>query len=164
MPPTSQSLEQNYMSTLSPIKAISDEIIFHPVQYKILFGSNADINLRATFKAVRNPDKPTTDNELKTKILTAIGNFFALENWEFGQTFHFGELSTYVMNVLTPDIINFIIVPVSNSSAFGSLYEITCLSNELFVSGAKITDIEIIDAITSSQIKSSTTIITTSGT
>ena len=164
MPPTSQGLEQNYMATLSPIKAISDEIVFHPVQYKILFGSAADVNLQATFKAVKNPDKPSTNNELKTKILAAIENFFALENWEFGQSFHFGELSTYVMNMLTPDIINFIIVPVSNTSAFGSLYEITCLSNELFVSGAKITDIEIIDAVTSSQLKSSSTIITTSGT
>ena len=161
--PTSQSLEQNYISSLSPIKAISDEIIFHPVQYKILFGSNADVNLRATFKAVKSADRPTTDNDLKSRILSAINNFFALENWEFGQSFHFGELSTYVMNLLTPDITNFVIVPVSNTNSFGSLYEVTCLSNELFVSGATISDIEIIDAVTASQLKASS-IVTTSGT
>ena len=164
MAPTSQSLEQNYISTLAPIKAISDEIVFHPVQYKILFGSNAVPNLQAKFKAVKNSNNTTTDNDLKTRILSAINDFFALENWEFGQSFHFGELSTYVMNLLTPDITNFVIVPVTENSAFGSLYEVTCLTNELFVSGAKITDIEIIDAITASQLKSSSSIVTTSGT
>jgi len=164
MAPTSQSLEQNYISALSPIKGISDEIVFHPVQYKILFGSNAVPNLQAKFKAVKNSNNTTTDNDLKTRILSAINNFFALENWEFGQSFHFGELSTYVMNLLTPDITNFVIVPITNNSAFGSLYEVTCLPNELFVSGATISDIEIIDAITASQLKSSSSIITTSGT
>ena len=162
LPPTSQSLGQNYMSSLSDIKGISDEIVFHPVTYKILFGSTAEINLQAKFKAVKNPDKITTDNDLKTKILTAINEFFALENWEFGQSFHFSELSTYIMNSLTPYILNFIIVPVANNG-FGSLYEVKCLSNELLVSGAKISDIEIIDAITASQLNSSL-IITTSGT
>jgi len=162
--PTSQSLEQNYIESLSPIKAISDEIVFHSVVYKILFGSDAVSNLQAKFKAVKNPNNTTTDNDLKTRILSAINDFFSLENWEFGQSFHFGELSTYVMNLLTPDITNFVIVPITSNSAFGSLYEVTCLSNELFISGAKINDIEIIDAITASQLKSSSSIVTTSGT
>ena len=163
LPPTSQGLEQNYLPSLSNIKAISDEIIFHPVTYKVLFGSDASPNLQAKFKAVKNSNNTTTDNDLKTRILSAINAFFALENWEFGQSFHFGELSTYVMNLLTPDITNFVIVPITETSAFGSLYEVTCLSNELFISGAKISDIEIIDAITASQLKSSS-IVTTSGT
>jgi hypothetical protein len=160
--PTSQALGQNYLSTLLPIKAISDEIIFHPVTYKLLFGVDADINLRAKFKAVKNTDKILSDNDLKTRILAAIDNFFILDNWDFGQSFHFSELTTYVMNSLTPYITNFIIVPLSSGS-FGSLYEVTCLSNELFISSADIADIEIIDAITASQLKSSS-IITTSGT
>ena len=67
------------------------------------------------------------------------------------------------MNMLTPYITNFIIVPVADNG-FGSLYEVACLPNELFISGAKISDIEVIDAITASQLKSSSAIITTSGT
>ena len=161
--PTSQSLEQNYIEALTPIKAISDEIIFHPVKYKVLFGSSADVNLQAKFKAVKNSDRPTTDNDLKTRILTAINEFFALENWEFGQSFYFSELSTYVMNALTPDITNFVIIPVSNNG-FGSMYEVACQSSEIFISGATIADIEIIDAITASQLKSTSSIVTTSGT
>jgi hypothetical protein len=164
LPPTSQSLEQNYMPTLSPIKAISDEIIFHPVKYKILFGINADFNLQAKFKAVKNANRYTTDNDLKSRIISAINDFFSLEYWEFGKSFYFSELSTYVMNLLTPDITNFLIVPVSENNGFGSLYEVNCLSNELFVSGAKISDIEIIDAVTASQLRATSSIITTSGT
>jgi hypothetical protein len=44
------------------------------------------------------------------------------------------------------------------------LYEVACLSNEIFINGANISDIEIIDAITASQIKSISAIVTTSGT
>lgn len=155
LPPTSQSLDQNFSSSLEAIKTISDEIVFQPVKYKILFGSKAPTNLQATFKAVRNSTRPTSDNELKTRILNAIQDFFSLENWDFGQTFYFSELSTYVMNQLTPDVTNFVIVPSSNN--FGSLYEITCLSNEIFINGAGINDIEIIDAISASQLKTTFT-------
>ena len=158
--PTSQSLESSYSASLEPIKTISDEIIFQPVKYKILFGTQANINLQATFKAVKNPSIPTSDNDLKTRILSAINQFFALENWDFGQTFNFGELSTYVMNLLTPDITNFVIVPKINN--FGGLYEISCQSNEIFISGATVNDISIIDAITATQLNTKT-IITNSG-
>ena len=158
--PTSQSLEQSFGGSLENLKTISDEIIFQPVKYKVLFGSKADINLQAVFKAVRNPVIPVSDNELKASILDAINQFFALENWDFGQTFNFSELSTYVMNLLTPNIVNFIIVPRANN--FGGLYEISCLSNEIFVTGAAVSDIEIIDAITASQLRT-TSIVTSSG-
>jgi hypothetical protein len=158
LPPTSSALEENYASVLEPIKAISDEIIYQPVKYKVLFGQQATKNLQAVFKAVRNTSRSTTENELKTKIISAIESFFALENWEFGQTFYFSELSTYVMNLLTPDITNFIIVPKADVS-FGSLYEIACQNNEIFVNGATINDIEIIDAITANQIKTTSTIV-----
>ena len=62
------------------------------------------------------------------------------------------------MNSLTPDITNFIIVPKAEIP-FGSLYEIACQSNEIFINGASINDIEIIDAITANQIKTSENIV-----
>jgi hypothetical protein len=161
MAPTSQSLEQNFGGKLDLIKSISDEIVFQPVKYKILFGDLADINLRAKFKAVKNPSIPVSDNELKSRILIAIQNFFSLENWDFGQSFYFSELVTYIMNIMTPDITNFVIVPTSNNN-FGSLYEVACLTNELFVNGATANDIEIISAITANQLKTSS-IVTNSG-
>ena len=162
LPPTVQALEQSYGGSLELIKTISDEIIFQPVRYKILFGSMADENLQATFKAVKNPNRPISDNEIKSKILIAIQDFFDISNWDFGQSFYFSELSAYVMNLLTPDITNFVIVPKNNNN-FGSLYEISCQSNELFISGASASDIEVIDAITANQLKSSL-IVTGNGT
>ena len=160
--PTSQSLEQNFGGLLEPVKTISDEIVFQPTKYKVLFGSKAETNLQATFKAVKNSSRPISDNEIKSRVLLAIQEFFSLENWDFGQTFYFSELATYVMNTMTPDITNFVIVPKSTNN-FGSLYEVACLSNELFISGATANDIEVIDAITASQLKTSS-IVTTSGT
>jgi hypothetical protein len=161
--PTSQTLEENYRSVLEPKKSISDEMVFHPVKYKLLFGPKADTTLQAKFKAVRNLNLTVTDNDLKTRIYSAIEDFFSLENWEFGQSFYFSELSAYVMNRLTPDITNFVIVPVSDS-AFGSLYEVSCESYELFINGTTFGDIEIIDAITALQLKAESEIVTSSGT
>jgi len=159
-PPTSQALSDTISSALQSIKTISDEIVYHPVCYKPLFGNKANINLQAKFKAVRNPAIPISDNELKTQILAGINYFFSLDNCDFGQTFNFSELATYVMNIMTPSITNFVLVPTINN--FGSLYEIGCASNEIFISVATIDDIEIIDAITASQLNS-TMIITNAG-
>jgi len=161
--PTSQSLEESFSGLLDPIKSISDELIFQPTNYKVLFGNVANSSLQATFKAVRNPSRVTSDNDLKTRILSAITQFFSIENWDFGQTFYFSELATYVMNTLTPDITNFVIVPKIDKS-FGSLYEITCQSNEIFINGATVNDIEIITAITASELKALSITSTTAGT
>jgi hypothetical protein len=160
--PTSQYLDLAYSKSLNSIKSISDELIFHPTSYKVLFGNKASPMLQATFKASRNTYRSNSDNALKTRILTAINDFFSIENWEFGQTFYFSELATYVMNIMTPDITNFVIVP-KQQNAFGSLYEIKCQSNEIFVSGATIFDINIIDSVTSSELKSVGTVINTVG-
>jgi len=151
LPPSTTTLEDTYSQYLEPIKSISDTIIYHPASYKILFGSAADLGLQATFKAVKNGNLPVSDNDLKTRIIQAINDFFALENWDFGDTFSFSELSTYVMNIMTPDITNFIIV-AKNGSSFGNLFEVSCQSNEIFVSGAQVADIEIITSITPSQL------------
>ncbi len=154
LPPSSVSLAQDFKNKINEIKSISDEVIFHPVNYKILFGNFSDSLLQATFKAVRKESSTINDSNLKTNIFSAINEFFSIENWEFGQTFYFSELSAYVMNKLTPDITNFIIVPKSNIE-FGNLYEISCLPNEIFISGLTINDIEIINTLSISQTKSS---------
>ena len=72
------------------------------------------------------------------KVIQAINQFFALENWEFGDTFYFSELSAYVMNFMAPDLATFVIVPNTASQGFGSLFEIKSESNEIFISGATV--------------------------
>ena len=160
--PSSDSLYTNFNTTLAKIKSISDTIIYHPVKYKILFGSEADSDLQATFKIVKNPDQVLNDSDVKSRVIAAINEFFALENWEFGDTFYFSELSTYVMSQLAPDVSTFVIVPNAGDKTFGSLYEIKSENDEIFINGAKVGDIEIIDAVTASQLKASGSISTSS--
>jgi hypothetical protein len=120
----------------------------------VLFGSKASPNLQATFKVVKNSEVVISDNDIKTRTLVAISEFFALENWDFGDNFYFSELSAYVMNKLSPNIVNFVIVPKNTGLSFGSLYEIRSEKDQIFINSATMDDIEIISTITASQIKS----------
>ena len=154
LPPSSDELYNTISPTLNVIKSISDEIIYHPVSYKLLFGSMADAELQASFKVTKTTGKVISDNDIKANVITAINQFFSLENWDFGDTFYFTELSTYVMNQLAPNISNFVIVPRQSGKNFGSLFEIKASTDQLFINGATVDDIEIIFGITSSNIKS----------
>jgi hypothetical protein len=151
--PNSDSLRINFGSQLDPIKAISDEIIYHPVTYKVLFGSTAEERLRATFKVVKNPFKNINDNDLKVRIVSAINAFFDINNWDFGDTFYLSELTTYITNITSPDVSNIVIVPNQGSQTFGSLFEIKSRSDEIFISGATVDDISIVPAINASELR-----------
>ena len=152
LPPSSDQLFLNYGQEINQYKATSDEIIYHPVKYKVLFGSKAEEKLQAVFKVVKNPEQVVNDNDIKSRIVAAMNQFFALDNWTFGESFNFTELATYVMNSVAPDITNFIIVPVQADQTFGSMYEIKSEENEIFISDATVDNIEIIDSITASRI------------
>ena len=162
LPPSSDQLYRSYGAELDKIKSISDEVIYHPVKYKILFGSSAETGLQATFKIVKNIETVTNDNEIKSNVVSAINEYFSLDNWEFGESFYFSELSTYIMNQLAPTISSIVIVPDEDSQAFGSLFEIKSESDEIFISGATVANIEIIDSITATRLKASGTVITAS--
>lgn len=155
LPPSSDFLYSLLHPDLSKIKAISDEIIYHPVKYKILFGPKASIDVQATFKVVKNSEVVISDNDVKSKIISAINEFFSVENWEFGDNFYFSELVTYVMNRVAPNVVNLIIVPKKSDLSFGSLFEIKSEKDQIFINGATIDDIEIISAITASKIRAS---------
>jgi hypothetical protein len=160
LPPSNDSLFVNFGQELNKIKSISDEIIYQPVKYKVLFGAKADTELQATFKIVKNPDLVINDNELKSRVIRSINRYFAIDNWDFGDTFYFSELAAYVINENAPDLTSFVIVPVEGSAAFGSLYEIKSESNEIFISGATVADIELIDELTATELRTQGSIIT----
>lgn len=162
LPPSSDELFMNYGADINRIKSLSDEVIFHPVKYKVLFGNKANTNVQAVFKIVKNPDEVVNDNDVKSRVIAAINQFFALDNWDFGDQFNFSELATYVMNALTPDLVSFIIVPKQADQSFGSLFEIKAESDEIFVSGATVDDVEVIDSVTASRIQASGNVVTMS--
>ena len=160
LPPSSDNLFISYGSEINQIKSLSDEVIYHPVKYKVLFGDKAEADLQARFKIVKNPDLVINDNELKSNVIRAINRFFALEKWDFGDRFFFSEMSSYVVNQLSPNLVTFVIVPVQEDQSFGSLYEIKSESDEIFISGATVNDIDIIDEITASRLKATGEVIT----
>lgn len=150
LPPSSDELNLILSSKLNEIKPMSDEIIYHPVKYKVLFGSKAAPNLRATFKLIKNTEQTISDNDIKSRVLSAINEFFTLENWDFGDSFYFGELVAYIMNRTAPYLVNVVIVPRSSGLSFGSLFEIPAENDQIFINGATSDDIEVIESITAS--------------
>jgi hypothetical protein len=122
----------------------------------LLFGPGADENYQASFNVVINPNSTAGTADVTARILAAINQFFALSNWEFGDTFYFTELSTYVMNQLAPDITNFVIVPKKSGQYFGSLFEIKCPSNQIFLSSATANEINVVAGYTSNNLKTVT--------
>ena len=153
--PTSESLRTTFGTALASIKSISDDIIYHPVKYKILFGSKAEPQLQAVFKVVKNQNRSINDNDLKVRVITAINNFFDINNWDFGDRFYMGELTTYILNTVAPDLANIVIVPRQPTQSFGSLFEIQSRSDEILISAATVDDIEIVTAITASEVGAS---------
>jgi hypothetical protein len=161
---TSDQLRISYSGTLNPLKSLSDQIVYHPVKYKILFGSNADEELQATFKVVKNTKTNITDAVVKTRVIAAINEFFALDNWDFGDAFYFTELAAYVHNQLAPDLLTAVIVPNQSGQSFGSLFQINSAADEIFISGATVDDVTIITALGANQLAASGTVVTSTST
>jgi hypothetical protein len=156
LPPSSDELNVMLSPNLNLIKSISDEIIYHPVSYNLLFGPAADATVQATFNVMINPASTSSSSDVSARILAAINTFFSLDNWNFGDTFYFSELSTYVLTKLSPDVISFVIVPTKPDLYFGSLFEIQCASNRIFISCATTDNIVIVSGLTSTNLKTVT--------
>jgi hypothetical protein len=156
--PTNEELKTEFgtgSTSLENYKALSDTIIYNPGKFKPLFGSTdkgVDPSLQATFKIVKNPNVNISDNDVISNTIAAINKYFDTANWDFGDTFYFSELSTYLHNILAPNVASIIIVPSSANIAFGGLMQINANPDEIMVSAATATNIQIISAITAAQI------------
>ena len=159
-PSTSDQMRISYSSSLNGIKGLSDQIIYHPVKYKVLFGSQADEQFQATFKVVKNTSTNISNAVIRTRVIQAINEFFALDNFDFGDTFYFTELAAYIHNELAPDLLTVVIVPNQSTQVFGSLFQLSSAADEIFVSGATVDDVEIIDALGANQLEASGTVVT----
>jgi hypothetical protein len=90
-------------------------------------------------------------------VIAAINTYFDLNNWDFGETFYFSELSAYLHSVLAPNIASVTIVPSSATETFGSLLQINAEYNEIIVSAATVDNVQIITAITAAQLNQTVT-------
>ncbi len=149
--PTIDDLKTEFGS-IEAYKTISDSIIYNPAVFKPLFGNKADAALRATFKVIKNPNVNVSDNEIKSQVIAAINNYFDINNWDFGETFYFSELSAYLHTTLVPNVSSIVIVPANTGSQFGTLYQIDADPDEILISAATVDNVQIISAITAAQL------------
>jgi hypothetical protein len=149
--PTGQQLAQEF-DQLNQVKSISDQLIISPAKFKPLFGNKAVPELRATFKVVKNSSVTVTDNEIKSSVIAAINQYFDVENWDFGESFYFSELSAYLHATLAPAVASVIIVPRGAGTEFGDLQQVNAMPDEIIVSAATVDNVEIVPAITAAQL------------
>jgi hypothetical protein len=147
IPPTSAELKSEF-SNLEDYKQMTDQIVWHPVSYKVLFGSQAVQEYQAKFKVVKTPGTTITDNEVKSLVIQAVNQYFSLSNWDFGQSFFFTELAAYIHQQLATIVGSVVITPLNAQAKFGDLFEITCEADQIFISGARVTDVQIVPALT----------------
>lgn len=150
--PTVDELSQSFSQQITK-KAMSDTIIYRPVKYKVLFGNKADSDFQAKFRIITVDGAKLTDNEIKNQVVDCINEFFAIENWDFGETFYFTELAGYIHSKLVGIVSSFVIVPEGASSVFGDLFQITPMTNELFIPDVNVDDIEITTSITQNNLR-----------
>lgn len=150
--PTTEQLATTY-GELENYKAMSDTLIFNSAKFKELFGNTADPLLRATFKVVKNNNIVVSDNEIKIAVIDAINTYFSVDNWDFGETFYFSELSAYLHQTLLPNVSSVVIVPSSTDLSFGNLYQINAEADEIITSSATVDNVQVISTITAAQLK-----------
>jgi hypothetical protein len=150
--PTLDQLTTAYAG-LQNYKMLSDTLIMNSVQFQPLFGSKAVPELQATIKVIRAAQSVASSSEIKNLVVQYLNQYFSLDNWDFGDTFYFSELSGYLHDQLAGIVSSIVLVPLNQDKYFGSLYEIRCAPNQIFVNGATVENIEVITALTSTNLR-----------
>ena len=150
--PTIDELSTAYQG-LNDYKMLSDNIILNSVTFKPLFGEKADASLRATIKVIRASNSTASTSEIKSSVIAAMNDYFSIDKWNFGDTFYFSELAAYLHRTLGTIISSVVLVPLDTQKYFGDLYEIRSEPNEIFANGATINNIDVIEALTSTNLR-----------
>ena len=150
--PTINDLSTAYQG-LQDYKMISDNIVVNSVTFKPLFGAKAQPTLRATIKVIRAQNSVASVTEIKSSVLAEMNSYFSIDKWNFGDTFYFSELAAYLHRTLGTIISSVVLVPLDPAKSFGDLYEIRSQPNEIFANAATVDNIDVIEALTSSNLR-----------
>ena len=77
----------------------SDNIVMNSVKFKPMFGPKAPIELQGSFKVIKNIGVVVSEGEIKSRLVESLNQYFSLDNWDFGDTFYFSELSAVCMKL-----------------------------------------------------------------
>ena len=152
IPPTIDQLTTAY-SGLQNYKMISDNMILNSVEFKPLFGAKAAESLRATIKVIKSSQSTASISEIKNLVVANMEAYFSIDKWDFGDTFYFSELAAYIHSQIGDVVSSVVLVPLNQQKYFGDLYEIRSAPNQIFVNAATVNDIEVITALTSTNIR-----------
>jgi hypothetical protein len=150
-PPTSVELSEMFADVENKI-VVSDSMIWHSATYLKLFGDTADADYRADFKVIKLANSTLSDDEIRQKVISLTNDFFSVDNWDFGESFYYTELATYIHINLSTEIASVVIVPQNPTSKFGELFEIPSASDQLFVSTATVDNVIIVNSLAKSNI------------
>ena len=150
--PTPLELRNSYGYLLKN-KMLSDTVVLHPGKLRLLFGTLAEPQLRGKFKVVRAPGATLTNERVKEELLDVINTYFDIANWDFGETFYVTELLALMHQRLPTEIASVVLVPLYSTNSFGDLFTVECGFDEILQSAAQLTDIEIVEALTSTTIR-----------
>ena len=131
-PPTVGELNKLFESLVSK-KSISDQVIYRPVKYKILFGDLASSEVQARFLVTKTANSTMSDTEIQARVINLISQYFNIDNWDFGEDFYFTEMAAFIHNNMIGQISQVSIQPVSSNIQNTDLFEITSDSDELFL-------------------------------
>lgn len=151
-PPTIDELTTEYAG-LQNYKMISDNLIVNSVEFLPLFGAKAPENLRATIKVIAATNTTASISEIKNSVVQVMDQYFTLDKWNFGETFYFSELAAYIHSQIGGIVSSVVLVPLNTQKSFGDLYEVRSAPNQIFVNGATVDNIEVITALTSTNLQ-----------
>ena len=150
--PTLDDLTTAYEG-LQNYKMISDNMILNSVDFQPLFGQKADPALRATIKVIQNSQSTASISTIKSLVVANLDAYFNLDAWNFGDTFYFSELAAYIHQNIGDIVSSVVLVPLNPQKSFGDLYEIRSAPNQIFCNGATVNDIQVITALTSTNLQ-----------
>jgi hypothetical protein len=150
--PTSLELKNSYSSLLSS-KMMSDTVVLHSADIKLLFGEKSDKQLRCKFKVIRNPKGGLSDETIKREIVSAINSYFTIEAWNFGDTFFAQDMLSKIQTQLAGEINSIVLVPSYANNYFGNMLIVECGMHEILQSCATIDDIDIVSTYSDSNLR-----------
>jgi hypothetical protein len=154
--PTIAELTTAY-SGLNDYKMISDNLVLNSVLFKPLFGAKSAPELRGVIKVVPAPNTTASVSEIKSQVVANMNDYFSIDKWDFGDTFFMSELAAFLHERMGSIISSVVLVPLNPLKTFGDLYEIRSAPNEIFVNDVTVSDVEVIDALTQSELRTQTT-------
>ena len=131
--------------SLNSKKSISDQVIYRPVKFKILFGDLASEDLQAKFRVTKTTNSTLSDTEIKQRVIQLIDEYFDIDNWDFGETFYFSEMAGYIHRNMVGQVAQITIESTIDQSVH--LNEIRSNSDEMFLPVVTTSNIIVSDNI-----------------